>query len=351
MALTNKLSAIGDAIREKTGKSELLTLDVMPEEIRSIITGGGGGDIPEEALKLTGVCWYKFYGDTWKWFIDEYGDRMTTENLSNTQYMFYNCQFTELPFALNYDGTISNNLVLNYTFYTCNKMREVEINSSTTQTKASPQLEYTFQNCKSLRKIKGNFFESAIPGKTGYYGYSSTYSGCYTLDEITNIPFRWGTSASSSFQNVFNSCFRLKRLTFSPFTFTTETDYKGATIDLTSYVGYGDGVFHAIFITDANQNYSGITKDKLINSAETLAALYDDPDCYTMGINYSRYNHDSAVETINSLPDVTAVSSGGTSTIKFKGQSGALTPAGAINTLTEEEIAVAAAKGWTVSLA
>jgi hypothetical protein len=30
MALTNKLSAIGDAIREKTGKTGLMTLDEMP---------------------------------------------------------------------------------------------------------------------------------------------------------------------------------------------------------------------------------------------------------------------------------------------------------------------------------
>lgn len=42
MALTNKLSAIGDAIREKTGKSDLLTLDDMALEIASIETGGSG---------------------------------------------------------------------------------------------------------------------------------------------------------------------------------------------------------------------------------------------------------------------------------------------------------------------
>ena len=41
---------------------------------------------------------------------------------------------------------------------------------------------------------------------------------------------------------------------------------------------------------------------------------------------------------------------GGTNTIKFKGDSGSATDGGAINTLTEEEIAVATAKGWTVSL-
>lgn len=41
MALTEKLTAIGDAIRSKTGGSDLLTLDEMPQEIQSIQTGGG----------------------------------------------------------------------------------------------------------------------------------------------------------------------------------------------------------------------------------------------------------------------------------------------------------------------
>lgn len=40
MALTNKLSAIGNAIRSKTGGTELLTLDQMPTAIASIETGG-----------------------------------------------------------------------------------------------------------------------------------------------------------------------------------------------------------------------------------------------------------------------------------------------------------------------
>ena len=41
MALTDKLSAIGSAIREKTGGTELLTLDAMPVAIQSIQAGGG----------------------------------------------------------------------------------------------------------------------------------------------------------------------------------------------------------------------------------------------------------------------------------------------------------------------
>ena len=55
MALTDKLSAIGSAIREKTGKSDLLTLDQMPTEIAAIETGGGGdsGAITNALLSRT----------------------------------------------------------------------------------------------------------------------------------------------------------------------------------------------------------------------------------------------------------------------------------------------------------
>lgn len=47
MALTDKLSAIGNAIRAKTGKTDKLTLDQMPGEIAGITGGGGGGANPD----------------------------------------------------------------------------------------------------------------------------------------------------------------------------------------------------------------------------------------------------------------------------------------------------------------
>lgn len=46
MALTDKLTAIADAIRGKTGKSDSMTLDQMPTEIAGIVTGGGGSSQP-----------------------------------------------------------------------------------------------------------------------------------------------------------------------------------------------------------------------------------------------------------------------------------------------------------------
>lgn len=50
------LTAIGDAIRSKTGKTELIDPANMSTEIASITTGGGGYDIPDEAFMLTGNC-------------------------------------------------------------------------------------------------------------------------------------------------------------------------------------------------------------------------------------------------------------------------------------------------------
>jgi hypothetical protein len=63
-------------------------------------------------------------------------------------------------------------------------------------------------------------------------------------------------------------------------------------------------------------------------------------------ISVSRYNRNSAVNTINSLPNI---SLGSNNIVQFNGASGSSTDGGAINTMTEEEIAVAVAKGWTVS--
>ena len=69
MALTDKLSAIGDAIRVKTGKTDLIPLDQMPTEIASIQSCGGAtmktveGTLP---LTVDGVGQsledYKIYG-------------------------------------------------------------------------------------------------------------------------------------------------------------------------------------------------------------------------------------------------------------------------------------------------
>ena len=106
---------------------------------------------------------------------------------------------------------------------------------------------------------------------------------------------------NNMFNYSFYYCTRLKNMTFAtdngiPYT----ANWKGQTIELTSNVGY------ASTATDILNYNSGITADKEITDDTTYQALKDDPDWFTTKVAYSRYNHDSAVATINSLPDTSA---------------------------------------------
>ena len=209
-----------------------------------------------------------------------------------------------------------------------------------------------FYYCFSLRRITPKLLSNMWNKANGYYYscYYQAFSYCYVLDELIGLPVALGNYTSNAFTSCFNSCYRLKDIIFETNDDGTAktANWKSQIIDLTDYVGYVPSGYKYT-ILDYN---SGITEDKEVKDDATYQELKNDPDWFSLDINYSRYNHNSAVNTINSLPDTSAylATEGGTNTIKFKGQSGALTDGGAINTLTEEEIAVATAKGWTVSL-
>ena len=219
-----------------------------------------------------------------------------------------------------------------------------------------------FYDCYALRKIPRTFSTSFNKHQFGNYRKTPQYIGfynCYSLDEVVDFPIADTRNHDSpytynSFYDTFYNCQRLKRLTFkleeqsntegnetitvySP----TTAYWKNQTIDLSDYVGYGG---YPSWYNPA------FTADNLVEDDAKYQALKDTEDWWTAKIEYSRYNHNSAVETINSLPQIPSDYTDAGNTIKFKGASGSATDGGAINTLTEEEIAVATAKGWTVAL-
>ena len=409
MALTNKLTAIADSIRTKTGSTNKLTLDEMPTAISNI--SSGGGDLPEEAFNITGNCKYKFAYGGWDWFINNYGNRVTTSSISSVESMFENSKVQIIPFSINCSPEsditmwkffwgcsnlksipqINNAYVNNLgsLFYNCSNLKEIDDNMFKTwdfsnfNNSSSRFCGNIFQNCNSLRKIPMSLISNLTSkGTSGSFVYTNNaFTGCACLDEITDLPLPSKaiiSNASSLFSGIVTNCYRLKRMKFATNNDGTPltANYKNALIDFTN-VGFYTVYSGISTITDYN---SGITKDKnvcyasdgvtdltqLSDIKNRYNELKDDLDwfsCTQRNITYegssinaaclfSRYNHDSAVETINSLHDTSEylATAGGTNTIKFTGYSGAETDGGAINTLTEAEIAVAAAKGWTVTL-
>ena len=181
MALTDKLSAIGTAIREKTGGSELLTLDAMPGAIRSI-SGGGGGGVPTEALNITGNCDYKFCGSGWNWLIDTYGNQITTNNITSATNMFFtNHGVREIPFTLNFQqGNPINAISMFQSTYYLTKLPAVNnfmINN----------IQNMFCDCAHLREINQEFLDgidysyiaNATSWDVGCAGY--LFSQCFSL--------------------------------------------------------------------------------------------------------------------------------------------------------------------------
>ena len=334
---------------------------------------------PEEAFEIFGDCKYRFINGGWDWFVEKYGNKITTDSITASDYMFSGSHLKVIPFELNFKNLASTSIsslfmnclyleevpkinncnVGNMTsiFQSCRHLRylpeDIEnyfiwtnMDASTSGYSFSRQAQ--LKECRSLRSVPMAFLSHANPVST--YTISYLYNGfdsCSALDELVDLPLPYtATWTNNAFSNTFKGCNRLKNITFAMSDGQPcVMKWKGQTIDLSSATGW---------ISSYNDvlNYnSGITEDKAVSNDEEYQALKNDPDWFAAGVRYSRYNHDSAVATINSLPDTSAylATAGGTNTIKFRKEAGEYTDGGAINTLTEEEIAVATAKGWTVT--
>ena len=357
-----------------------------------------------EELTASGKCQYKFaYG--WNWFISKYGDRITTKNVIDSSCMFYNCYVDVIPFDINYkpdeifhdmSEMFSNSqievapILVNAIpceddklFFGCKYLRIVpedfardfDWSYMEKQTSAySCKRNAIFSGCYSLRSFPMSYLAHGNPKLSYSYSlYNNLFSECYALGEVIDLPnpHPEATWTSNVFGSTFHKCYRLKNFTFALDPETNApyvVNWKSQTIDLRaagsepvavnpSALSEKPAVYASLYSNVCTYN-SGIAPEKAIVDDATYQALKDDPDSFVLAGGsasaspYSRYNHDSAVATINSLPDTSAylATAGGTNTIQFKGSCGSATDGGAINTLTEEEIAVATAKGWTVSL-
>ena len=342
-----------------------------------------GGYIPtDEDLTFSENIANLFVNNRWNWLLNNYGDKITTQHLGTLSGTFQgSSKLEEIKFSLNLKPSQSCSLLS--AFSGCNNLKKLPIITGVigdTQnmcaycynlqeipnewnaidfTQLHTQTSYlysrigdTFKSCYSLRKIPSDFlkqlYNNVNNNKYSYTGWM--FSQCYCLDEIIGLRMGANINTNNMFVNNFLSTSRLKKLLFDTENGSPRIEqWKNQVIDLTTS-GYLDNSSNASkkYILQYN---SGITADKEIIDDTSYSLLKNDNDCFTCNVAYSRYNKISAIETINSLPDTSAylATAGGTNTIKFKGAAGSATDGGAINTMTEEEIAVATAKGWTVS--
>lgn len=385
---------------ESGGGAEITELSITTNGTYTAPNGAGYSpvivNVPQdnnpstETLTVTGNCQYRFSNNGWNGFLKQYGNQVITKDIWMAPSMFVGSdQLKSIPFQINVNNitgmnemfsgcsnlticpkirgniTISTNLNLSSIFYATRISDAEDLFEPTafdamaslkvTSAYSSPKFQTMFGYCWDLRQLPSWFYklrfseESTAYPSQSYTLYRHTCRECWSLNEVTNFPVLRcaGAQNNNMFDYTFDNCYRLKNFTF-------ETDngtpyvvkWKSQVLDLSKNVGSGNSSYS--IPTESN----GITADKQVTDDASYQALKDDPDWFTYNIQYTRYDHDSAVRTINSLPDTSAylAEAGGTNTIKFQAEVGLKTDGGLISSLTEEEIAVAAAKGWTVTL-
>ena len=326
-----------------------------------------------EDLILEGDCEKIFSNNRFKWLWNKIKGTNDISSLSN---MFSSSDFETIDYSLNL-ATSNGRIAATRVFAYCRKLKRVpdifglgnaaldnvsELFSNCYLIKEIPvsweNINYTddifnpvrtqmFYYCYNLRKLSENLIKKLNRKNVTYYFYWLGYNGfyyCSTLEEIRGfaIPNPDSTVSNNLFKDTFYYCSRLKDLIFLKEE-GTRGNLQGQTIDLRNDIGYVQSL-----TSDFPVDYVDKSEFDLITDDESYQRFKNSENSFACSIEYSRYNHDSAVRTINSLPDLSG-NTGAANTIIFKGEAGSRTDGGAINTMTEEEIAVATAKGWVVS--
>lgn len=378
------LTAIADAIREKRQNTNTYLPSEMADAILRITTGTGG-------VILAGDISDTFKSAVWNNALYKGDVIVTTEDVTSANNL---CKFeTTDSFHNSFYLLIGDEGILPFTEVNCAADgASFDYAFADVNVKTCP-IVHRGTDPTIITGMKGTFKESGITDITPFFGSNDIQ--CHNYDEtFYSSQFREisnffpvaerGTSGTEtvSATDMFKCSTFLKKFTFATnggtpydrtkvytfgasgdplnYTVTKDTPWIGTVLDL-SQVGFCVGTYSNGSINYINPGAA----DKEITDASTYAALKNDPDAWTKSIEYALFNKTSAIQTINSLPDVRMLmvnppadeshwptdETGLNCTIKFYGAAGASTDGGYIGGMTESQLAVATAKGWTVAYA
>lgn len=216
MALTNKLSAIGDAIREKTGTTDLLKLDEMPTAI-SNIKSGGGKFAPRYLYQP--ISFFNYTGTE----LDHEINMLDTTNITSMTQMFRGCK--NIPSLDLSEWNTSNVTNMSNMFTSCTSITELDLsnfdtskvtnmsnifeamsnlislNLSSWDTSNVTNMNYMFYSCKKLQHLDiRNFTFDNVTGSTHTFHYMMP-SNCLIIVK-GDTEKQWVLNNNSGLKNV-----------------------------------------------------------------------------------------------------------------------------------------------------
>ena len=292
-----KLTAIGDAIREKTETSEGLGLDTMPQAIRNI---KGGADFTINDAS------YLFTNNARSEIKDELISLL--KDVTDMNHMYCNSGITEIDLSSFDTSKVTD---MSYMFSGCANLQTINMNgidlSNTTN------WHYLFHGTSNLQNLYWNDIDTSNITNMGYLFGSSG---------ITNIDFSHiDTSKVTNMASIFSLCKQLESITgFSA------TNKSG--ISLTFPAG-----------TSAS---SPVALRRLTFRTDLPEGTYSIRSA--INIKYCSFDREGMVEMFNTLPDISSLNLGASyKKITITGN-----PCLTDGTLTDNDRAIATNKGWTL---
>lgn len=292
MALTDKLTAIADAIRAKTGGTDALTLDGMAEAVAGI-QAGGGDDLAKALIERTKtelnsssietVAPYAFY-------LYNNFESISLPACTNLQHhAFYDCQSLRSVYLPNVTEVGAS--ALGYSSNTCGPIAEISLPSATvignyafskscnlkavSIPKATSVPEYCFSSNQNIMLLEQINCQSATS-----IGRSS-FLRCAKLEAI-DLP-----ACVNIARDAFKECYILKSVVI-------RNDTKVCTLYNTDVF---DKCYHILGTVDSTYNPDGL-KDGYIYVPD---ALIED---YKAATNWSTYA--SQIKPLSEYVEVTA---------------------------------------------
>lgn len=346
----SKIVAVGDAIREKARTTEEYGLDEMPQAIRDIQGGGSDFTIDDSSYLFAGTARMENFDNIMKLLKDvtktdhmfyynyvresiDLSD-LDTSNVTDMSSMFEYCQYVPSINISNFNTSNVGNMAR--MFYYCDQLQEIDV--SKLDVSKVLRMDYMFYGCNNLKSLDLSTWNTAALNQVQYM-----FSQCNKLETI-NLG-HIDTSRCTNFQSMFYQT-SLKNIDFSILDTSRVTnmgDIFGYCKSLEEVTGFSATNKAGLTITFPNGTANNTYPLKRLTFKTDLPeGVYSIRSA--INIKYCSFDREGMVEMFNSLPDVSKLShSANYKKITITGN-----PCVTDGTLTEEDKAIATAKGWTL---
>lgn len=363
-----KLDLTADTVSPSTLALGITAHDKSGELITGTMESGS-----DDLLFSGNLQYYDYYGGLDNFITQNYSRiKLGNENnlITDLSYGFTKCSLTTLPTPIYLGSSVKiydlfneaenlttvptlifpsstqevSNVGWNSMFKNCYSLESIPVNYLSPINDTNHSVKQMFQNCYSLKTM----LDSNITLKKN--NLMGMFDNCYSLKSInlslSNYEEYQYEPTVNVFDQTFNKCYSLSSIIFNC---SGEFHWGNALLQLyqVGWLNYLTG-YNGYWLTKV------LDETKCVSDDITYNNLKDTDDWWAGDYKYSRYDRQSAIATFNSLPDTSAyldTQTNKTNTILLK--AGAGSGKGDLynmSNLTAEEIAVATAKGWTVSI-